>query len=418
MGQKQCSMTVRDACNLGSCVEQVTGISSNSASPTDAWVIKFRPGTTTLNENGTKTAVDNAFLKYYITPSSWKELFLEMRGPDADYLNAGYKQLIGLNYEMLVYEYVIKPLIDRNICPHFIRAYNHSRYCNFESLVTMYPEPARIRRNITYLFNGWKNRPSINEPVEESADRTLQIYSFPVDRLQYSYILNQAIDPATTNTLQQFFQKVIATPTAEMKIKLVVSLFQCAYACYCLYLAGTAHNDLHDANVWITTRPTKKNVLYTAGTSSYGFRGIDICARIYDFDRAYCKSVGANYLLTGDDCADTSQCNYVANAKDFIKLICYLYGDMAEDWLIELFSGDIAYWKAVYADDCFLALAGTSIPEAAYMVRAYGYPRILENIYAKYVEFLGGVPATSRKFDMRYKVTPAMFGEKGKLLPA
>ena len=50
--------------------------------------------------------------------------------------------------------------------------------------------------------------------------------------------------------------------------------------------------------------------------------------KIYDFDRAYNSTLENNPMLRGDICYKYSQCNYIVNNKDFIKIVCYLYKDI------------------------------------------------------------------------------------------
>jgi hypothetical protein len=382
-------------------------------------VVKFRGWSAVLEEGRKKTVVDKAFLKYYVTPASWKELYLRTRGRDANF-QVGYEEVLALNYEMLVYEYVVKPLIDRDICPHFIRIFSHSRYCSFADLTRMYPQPFRIKRSVAYMFNNWRDRPAVTDPVLDSDPHILAIAIFPADQLQYSIIMNQAIDPTTTKTMRKFVEELILTPTPAKRLEVVISLFQCAYACYALYLSGTAHNDLHNGNVWVTRRPERKNVKYTVDGVEYKFQGIGVCARLYDFDHSYTKSIGKNLLIEGELCAQSSQCNYVTSAKDFIKLICYVYRALGEDWLVELFcsGADIAFWKGIYGQpECFLTSApNVAIPESAYS-RAFTYPQIIGNIYAKYVKLLGGTAPTPTTFNMQYSLAATMFDSRGKLLP-
>lgn len=100
-------------CLLSTCVQSLEGLASASASPTDIWIINFKPDTT---YDGQELAT--AFLKISVNPN---------------YLDTPANQ--GLQYELKVYARVVNELLDRRVCPHFVRGYLVSSMCGFDDLL-------------------------------------------------------------------------------------------------------------------------------------------------------------------------------------------------------------------------------------------------------------------------------------------
>jgi len=375
---------------LPKCVSKVIGIASNSASPTDTYILKFN------NAEYDDKAVDSGFIKLFITPDSWNTEYLRLLGNyesqninDYDDMQKIQKTifrerpiklrtLISLEYENRIYTEVVKPLIDKNICPHFIRIFNHSDDYKYEDLKKLLPgiNEKNLKRNIVYIFTFSKNRPSITSDKDSipedivknytnllttfsanedrrllwlAADSNTRNYSdrqflfenIDFNKLKFSFILTQAINISNTNTFSYFLEE-LNKQTIEVQKSTVydfyVLLFQICYALYALYLSKCAHNDLHLGNIWITERPEPVKTRYVVGPNQYEITS-KYCARLYDFDRAYCTRFGNNLILTDNRqefehvenrnglCSYANSCNEVVNAKDFMKVILNLiYG--------------------------------------------------------------------------------------------
>ena len=63
---------IRSACELSQCVSRVTGLRSNSVSPTDTWILEFKQGTRYEDER-----IGKAFLKLWLTGESITELRMQ-----------------------------------------------------------------------------------------------------------------------------------------------------------------------------------------------------------------------------------------------------------------------------------------------------------------------------------------------------
>ena len=112
----------QNACELYKCIEKVTGLRSNSASYSDTWILHFKKGTKYEGKE-----IKSGFMKLWVSDiDPIKKLY-------SDYFNTYLpnlkliekvelqRNLAGLNYELDIYKDVIRPLVDRNICPNFIR---------------------------------------------------------------------------------------------------------------------------------------------------------------------------------------------------------------------------------------------------------------------------------------------------------
>jgi hypothetical protein len=168
------------------------------------------------------------------------------------------------------------------------------------------------------FFNYSPNRPIPMPSLEE------------VKAFKLAYIELQTINKQDTYTLQAIMEGYMRDILElSVRIKFYIILFQIAQACYSLNLSRATHNDLHAGNVWITVKDPAdpKNfvkIRYVTDQTVYNIRS-NICCRLYDFDRAYAEKLGYNDLLAATDrsCFDYSQCNYVSNSKDFVKVLCY-----------------------------------------------------------------------------------------------
>ena len=113
-----CQLDKTNICNISNCIVKVTGMKSNSASPTDTWFLSFNDDTYYKEQK-----VEKAFLK----------LFADLDSPS---INNNIKLELGaLKYELKVYKDVIRPLIDNNICPNFIKYLASAEKCSYDNLL-------------------------------------------------------------------------------------------------------------------------------------------------------------------------------------------------------------------------------------------------------------------------------------------
>ena len=129
---------------------------------------------------------------------------------------------------------------------------------------------------------------------------------------------------------------------------------QLACACYCMYIAGVNHNDMHIGNILIYEYEDPKNIEYdfSPNIAMQMKFSTNYIVKIYDFDRATMK---CNVLPR--DCendlnrvAAGGMDNNVYELKDFMKVLCYirtLYKDVLD---MVLNNKDKPYFDILFLD--------------------------------------------------------------------
>lgn len=305
-----------DACKMGECVSGVTGLKSNTESPTDSWLIKYKNNTRYDNISITK-----GFIKWWIDPVT----LLHTNKDDISKLTI--QILNGLDYEINVYKDVIRILIDYNICPNFVRYLGSSKRCKIVDLgkillgktkdtngdiLTETQIQKNLVRNLTYMVNLIKGRPSINNLKEEKFEGNI---IEPSDKWEYNFLVNTPTEPGTIES-GEFFTKYM-----EHEKPILQLIFQVIAACYAMYLSKMSHNDMHLGNIWVT--PVDKTVIYLYDEQIYGFKSL-IDVKVYDFDRSYVKAFGDNKILT-PHLANYNQTNSLIDNRDMIKFLGDVY---------------------------------------------------------------------------------------------
>jgi hypothetical protein len=304
-----------DVCKLSKCVIGVGGMKSNSASPTDTWFLDFKD----TYYKGKK--VDQGFLKLFV---EWKTI-----PRDLIYDNYNIATLKGLNYEMSVYKDIIQNLTNLNICPNFIQYLGSTKRCTYDDVLKFLKNNIVINEKV---LSETEIKPVLNENISQclvkscasrqSIARTNFIKDLHVPKeLRYNMIINENIPPNTTSFGNWIYPKSRISNDVLWTI-----LFQLAAACYAMSLSKLVHNDLHIGNIFIQELDKEKFFVYVINGVEYVIH-TKYKIMLYDFDRAYAKSLGDNPLLSYDRdymCNEYQQCNIFIPNKDFIKASCYL----------------------------------------------------------------------------------------------
>jgi hypothetical protein len=428
------SCQITDPCILKNCIENIKGLPSNSASPTEQLLLTFKDNTIYLDPAlKIPIKIKNAFMKLFIEPESWKN---EYRRTHADELKIVVDQFIeeniiylkGLIYEHKIYKYITTPLIDNKICPHFVRYYMGSnKDCDLDTigeflLIDKSIDIESAKRNFYYMFYFAADRPSINE----NDDMYVTEYEHPIPasaNLKINYIITQAVS-STTITFEDYlnnYQRLSIDNQTKNAPILFTLLFQIALACYAMELSKMTHNDLHTENIWISTisnNSTGKNIGYSIEDNDYGFKNVKSKAKIYDFDRAFCENLGINELLDTDNCIRLGHCNKLLHGKDFAKIMCYfisrniLPSNLVLSWFIQ--PTYIIDWSDLYKnpsnDECFL---NNKFPDRNYTY-ILDYPTILYNLYMEYKKY-GGEDLLKTGADIVYRCDTSRFLADGSI---
>ena len=291
-------------CNLSKLVSNVEGLSSNSASPIDAWIVTLKKPYKNTNK---------LFLKIHLNSKFLKSDLIEI---DGEKLIDMKRKITGLIYENDVYQKIINPLINNKICTNFVRNFGSGASCSYYDLLDILLNKTmsdklniltdkeckhNLNRSIAFFSVMDKDRPSINDIEPKIDDKVSNELYEKYKNFKLNILLNEVIDGSFT--LGDYIFRMKKIPSEFWTI-----LFQLCAGCYAMSLSKMNHNDSHVNNIFLQKYEDDQYMLYYINDIP-----IVIKTRhkvyIYDFDRSYAKSLGVNYLLTEETCRDTSQCN-------------------------------------------------------------------------------------------------------------
>ena len=349
-----------DACEIHKCLTSVVGLPSNSNSPSDTWI---------LNMNATYDGIpiQTAFLKFFINPETiyQSENAFCTRNSCRFKTEVPIGSLKALHYEVRVYRDVIRPLLDANICPHFIKYLGGATECTFLNLYKMLlkngDDDASKRnavkgllRSVLYMRLRKPNRPAITQSTTISLLNGYDLFSYSEEKesvknalvemyptigteapyhhflmfdyfesvkknlYTYAFIINEAV-PANTVNFKVFFQQQGRTLTPSVW----GVLFQIMVGCYTMFLSRLAHNDLHDMNVMVEPLPTPQNFKYIINGTLYELQNQYYIAKIFDFDHAYTTKLGDRDIKPEN--------KMIVPNKDAIKFLSYVLSWLPSD---------------------------------------------------------------------------------------
>jgi hypothetical protein len=309
-----CELDKTEICHISNCITDVKGKGSNSASPTDVWLVEFKAGTTYKGEE-----VDSAFLKLFIDPSSLHFIDEYKSSPIL-------RLLLGLNYEIRVYKDIIRPLLDLNICPNFVKFLASSESCRYDDILNFLIDHVSIGRT---LLTDDQVRNILNKNIQfcllekckkrESIQTEINTYFPPPnENIRYNMLLNESIDVDTV-TFSRWLDYILKEEPVNTDL-FWMTLFQIVAACYSMSLSKMTHNDLHADNIFIKKLDSETCSLYVIDEIPYIFK-CSFKVLIYDFDRSYVERFGNNEILKGES---TFSNRYIEN-KDIMKSLCYVY---------------------------------------------------------------------------------------------
>jgi hypothetical protein len=356
------------------CASNLTGQDSNSTSPSDIILFDFVPNT---NYNG--EIITKGFQKLFV--SNYDELYSKFPVPvtiNGKIDNDIYKRKIDiLFYEYYIYMDKIKPLVEKNINPHFIKVLGGKLDVSVQNLKRYILDKATTKNdllkntflgvnactvnmidNLIYMMHELNTRKSLTKNTLTSSLVSNRLYFFPsvtpknlyndmslvLDNAKFGFILTEGVDVGVVDTFSDFlnlplnksiflskFLRLVRKHAnrAEILPYVYYIYFQIFSACYAMYLTGINHNDLHSSNIWIKKTEPHINE-YHLGNKVYRVL-VDYKIMIYDFDRSYCESYN-NLKPYNNIFSQLSQYNAaVRNSlflfKDILKVSLELYYD-------------------------------------------------------------------------------------------
>ena len=315
-------------------VVSVNGLSSNSASPTDTWFIEYNEGVTYKGK-----PIVKSFFKIFIDT----EYAMTQTHASIEYQKFFNTHLLtyALGYELNVYKLIIKPLIELQICPHFIEFLDSGNRCTWENLFHILNKKVRdeknkllssthivrnLNRNIFYMLANIPGRQAIQDCSISHLQKEIEKVSDMLKTFRFNIIINKETE--NSEKFDPWIRKPGITPKDFWEV-----LFQICHACYAMSLQKMNHNDLHSGNVFVREYTEPQTNVYFVNTKAFSMSTRYFCY-IYDFDRAYATSLGENILLNSELCTKGSQCNIYIENKDIIKILCYIY-NLANDPIIK-----------------------------------------------------------------------------------
>ena len=340
-------------CSLADCVEETVGLKSNSVSMTDTWLLTFNDG---VRYNG--VPVKKGFVKLWTDDTkALRDSYLfnsidQMQ--QQEYLVSVYR----LIYEEQIYREVIRPLIDANVAPVFVRHLTSGRGCSLSNMASFIKldesietKEMRVMENVKSIILGDGFHLPVTDSELLSRSDDLFGLSQTDDKIQYSYIVTEAFKGPTfrewaaklwgnsadaglkgrgliSGPDTSLFNDSVDDPYGEGEFWEV--LLQVYMGCYAMGLSLTTHNDLHSDNVFIQDLGTRQPTLYVIEGECYHFN-TRWRPLIYDFDRSFSMRVGFNQLEDDDPYL---QRNAVVTKKDMFQIACFLSKrEISEDYI-------------------------------------------------------------------------------------
>lgn len=267
--------TLDSACNVYSAVESVVGLPSSSASLTDIYILRCKPGVTFSKHPVTHIFVKLSVSASSITPEilSFLEPYLPQKEGE-DKVELLLKRLSYSQTEYSVYE-VVKQIYYSYMCPFFMRVYGVGFDCSY-SQVRKFLKGVKhnLKRNIFLSLTNNAQRPAIHEDTkEEEVYRTFD----PHKDLRFNLLLLQYVEEPS-------FLELLAGGHYQDLSLMMKMLFMVGYACYALNLNNLCHRDLHLKNVLVEQCEQRSFVLIV-DTKAYKLHVTEF-PRLFDFDRS------------------------------------------------------------------------------------------------------------------------------------
>ena len=328
-----------NVCKMTNCLSNnLVGLESNSASSTDTWIAKFNKGVT---YNGKE--INEAFLKIWISNSTFDRINNNiLKINDYNYVISDFiENNLSLNYEARVYRDIIKPLIEINICPNFIKFLGLGENCSFENTASLLKTRHLLEnRNIngTTKRNGYWNlygttialiTGNVRNKITSNYNiKTLQeiqkviTLNNVIDKFTYNILVNEVITPGT-QILSDFIYNKGLVKQQKPNFEVWTVIFQALAACYAMSCSKMVHNDLHLGNIYVEPiKKTRFNYIYDNTLFTFETNYI---VKVFDFDRSFVKRFGNNPYLSAQFCDMSSQCNRYIENIDALKILNGVY---------------------------------------------------------------------------------------------
>jgi hypothetical protein len=217
-------------------------------------------------------------------------------------INDDSKESAALLFECLVYDRLITPMLDAQMCPNFLRSYLLSTNCTYSDLektlsvgvkdLDQRQIATNLHRNLTFMAQKKNYRPAIDKLTA----RKVFVPAVDPDHVPQLFASHRFIVISTEYSNVQSFKEWLQTPGLSSIDRYTV-LLQILVALQVMALAKLRHNDLHLQNILIRLAPQVLTYIIEGIDRPITFRTTYI-ALLFDFDRATCEPLGVNKLMS------------------------------------------------------------------------------------------------------------------------
>jgi hypothetical protein len=260
---------INNVCDVMDCVKSVEVLdSSTSRSLSEQWILTFKD-----DVNYEDSPVKNAFMKFFVD----KQFSTESK----TYTDA-------LKYEIRVYKNIIRPIVDFNICPNFVRYLGSGEMCNETDMTKVLDDEGKdnfSERMFTKTHRG-RYGDGLVFPFDYSKQET---------NIKYNVLITELAKDKT------FYDFMTENSDPDVLQDLI---FQTLIACYVMSLAGLMHNDLHLNNIFVEEQEERDmyyDLIIDGEKNVVKLPNQKFIVKVFDFDRSYSKNLGVNTFLDGYD---------------------------------------------------------------------------------------------------------------------
>ena len=251
-------------------------------------------------------------LKSWIDWNNISDAMIRKFQTNAHYNNSVYMESIvekvknkskyaGLEYEAKTYRFVTDNIIVKNLSNNFIPLISFGK-CNLKDIVNELDKSVLTSDDKDALHKKFA------DPVKDFPSLKLNI-------MVTGSITNRDNLPAIGDYLDSHDIPLYETNSI---------IFQLLHALYVMEQLKLMQNDLHFGNILLEILPEAKIITITISPKvSVQFRTRYI-PKIFDWDRAYCESLGPNPILTSERYARLNSFNTFKKSADYYQLICEL----------------------------------------------------------------------------------------------
>lgn len=227
--------------------------------------------------------------------------------------------IAGVLYEIELMVNVIKPIVDGGSF-QFLRCMGFA--CMHELLhlgevlkAASFPTEVIdkvLKRSLWYQLTGLRKRPLIHDTSEELSE---DMDNINLKNFKFSCVFIERV-PETTHTLNTLYESH-CDPTLLFRL-----VFQVLMTCLAMESIHMNHNDLHWNNVFVV-RNSCDYLQYRMSNSNIYVPNMLWIAKVFDFDFAYCESLGKNKKLNSMKAYGLY--NEFVPGRDIVKVLSPLY---------------------------------------------------------------------------------------------